>query len=187
MKPSHRGVRIGSAWILAITFFLLAKPDFSALRFGAVVVLLGLLVRGWAAGCLKKDRELAVSGPYAFTRNPLYLGSLFIGVGAAIAGGRPWFGLVFIAYFAWIYGSTIARETGELAMRFGDNYARYRDAVPALFPRLTPFRAPPDQAAAKTAFSLARYLRNREYEALLGAVAGLGLLALKAAGWPSSN
>ncbi len=183
MKPSHRGVRIGSAWILAIVFFWLAAPSPFSLRLGAAFVAFGLLIRGWAAGVLKKDRELAVSGPYAFTRNPLYLGTFFIGTGAVIAGGRPWLGLVFLAYFLWIYGSTMARETGELEERFGDGYRRYRKSVPVFLPRLAPFRPGGGRADEGIGFSPGRYLHNREYEALLGAVAGLGLLALKSAGW----
>ncbi|MDE2653017.1 MAG: isoprenylcysteine carboxylmethyltransferase family protein [Gemmatimonadota bacterium] len=184
MKPSHRGVRIGSAWILAIAFFWLALPSPFSLRLGAVFVAFGLVVRGWAAGVVKKDRELAVSGPYAFTRNPLYLGSFLIGAGAVIAGGRPWLGLLFLAYFAWVYGSTMVRETGELEERFGDGYRRYKESVPAFLPRLTRFRPAAGQPMrGETGFSPARYLRNREYEALLGAAAGLGLLALKSAGW----
>ena len=185
MRASHRGFRIGSAWILAVAFLWLAVPSRASLGLGAAFVALGLLVRGWAAGVLKKDRELAVSGPYAFTRNPLYLGSFLIGAGAVVAGGRPWLGLVFLGYFAWVYGSTMARETGELEARFGDDYRRYRRSVPALVPRPTRFRPAGGDDATATTFSLARYLRNREYEALLGAVAALGLLALKAAVWPS--
>lgn len=184
VKASHRGVRIGSAWILAAAFFWVAAPGPSSLLLGAVFVALGLLIRGWAAGVLVKDRELAVSGPYAFTRNPLYLGSFLIGVGAVIAGGRPWPGLVFLGYFVWVYGSTMARESTELQQRFGDPYRRYRESVPVFVPRLTPFRPAAGRPAGGTGFSPARYLRNREYEALLGAAAGLGLLALKAAGWP---
>ena len=183
MKPSHRGVRIGSAWILAVAFFWLAAPGSSSLILGAAFVAFGLLVRGWAAGVLTKDRELAVSGPYAFTRNPLYLGSFLIGAGAVIAGGRMWLGPVFLAYFAWIYGSTMARESGELEERFGDGYRRYRESVPVFLPRLTPFRPAAARGVAGTAFSPARYLHNREYEALLGAIAGFGLLVLKSAGW----
>lgn len=184
MKPSHRGVRIGSAWLLAIAFFWVALPSPSSLRLGAVVVASGLLIRGWAAGVLEKDRELAVSGPYAFTRNPLYLGSFLIGAGAVIAGGRPWLGLVFLAYFGWVYGSTMARETDELAARFGEDYRRYRQSVPVFLPRLAPFRPGTAHAAGRTTLSLARYLHNREYEALLGAAAAIGLLALKSFGWP---
>ena len=184
MNPSHRGVRIGSAWILAVAFFWLAEPNAHTLLAGAAVVLAGLLVRGWAAGVLVKDSELTVSGPYAFTRNPLYLGTFLIGLGAVIAGARPWLGVVFVAYFAWIYGSTMARETGELAARFGESYTRYSRSVPVLLPGLRRFRPAEGCAPAATPFSLARYIHNKEYEALLGAVAGFGLLALKATLWP---
>lgn len=149
---------------------------------GGGIILAGLCVRGWAAGILEKDRELAVSGPYAFTRNPLYLGSFVIGVGAAVAGGRIWIGTVFLAFFIGAYRGPLARESGRLEERFGQAYRRYRDAVPAFLPRVTPYRPPPDTGPFPARFSLARYLRNREWEAAVGGVAAMGLLALKAAG-----
>ena len=133
-----------------------------------MVILAGLLVRGWAAGVLEKDRELAVSGPYAFTRNPLYLGSFVIGVGAAVAGGRIWIGVVFLAFFIWAYRGPMAREGARLEERFGEAYRRYRGAVPAFLPRLTPYRPTAAPTAVPTRFSLARYVRNREWEAALG-------------------
>lgn len=182
MRLRRRGVRLWGAWILAIAYFWMARPDTASLLAGGAVILAGLIVRGWAAGVLEKDRELAVSGPYAFTRNPLYLGSFVIGAGAVVAGGRIWIGVAFLAFFALAYRETMAREVGRLAERFGDGYRRYRDAVPAFLPRLTPYRPPPDTAPAPTRFSLARYNRNREWEAALGGVAAIGLLVLKAAG-----
>lgn len=149
------------------------------------MVLSGLVIRAWAAGVLEKDRELAVSGPYAFTRNPLYLGSFVIGLGAVIAGARPWFGLLFLAFFAILYRGAMRRESTRLEERFGDPYRRYREAVPLFFPRGPRYDAHPEPhpGQAARAFSGARYFRNREYEALLGAAAAFGLLALKAAGW----
>ena len=138
-------------------------------------------MRGWAAGILEKDRELAVSGPYAFTRNPLYLGSFVVGIGGAVAGGRLWFGLFFVAFFAWMYGGTMTRENDALAQRFGDRYRHYRKSVPAFLPRRPRHRPTTEAARPPTSFSLARYARNREYEALLGAVVAFVLLALKAA------
>lgn len=149
------------------------------------MVLAGLGVRAWAAGVLDKDRELAVSGPYAFTRNPLYLGSFVIGIGAVIAGGRPWFGFLFLVFFVLMYRGAMIRENDRLAERFGTDYRRYREAVPMFFPRgarYEPGGASGPEPQARS-FSLARYVRNREYEALLGAVAAFALLALKAAGW----
>ena len=168
--------------MLALVYFWLARPDAVSLWTGGVVILAGLLVRGWAAGVLEKDRELAVSGPYAFTRNPLYLGSFVIGVGAAVAGGRIWIGVVFLAFFIWAYRGPMAREGARLEERFGEAYRRYRGAVPAFLPRLTPYRPTAAPTAVPTRFSLARYVRNREWEAALGGVAAMGLLALKAAG-----
>lgn len=166
-------------------FFWLARPGHLSIPAGAAVVLVGLGIRAWAAGILEKDRELAVSGPYAFTRNPLYLGSFVIGIGAVIAGGRPWFGLLFLAFFALMYRGAMIRESDRLAKRFGIDYQRYREAVPMFFPRPAPYE--PASASGTDpharSFSLARYIRNREYEALLGAVAAFALLALKAPGW----
>ena len=149
------------------------------------MVLVGLGIRAWAAGILEKDRELAVSGPYAFTRNPLYLGSFVIGIGAVIAGALPWFGLLFLAFFAIMYRGAMVRENERLTERFGATYRRYRDAVPMFLPRATRFDPPPESrpGPGTESFSAARYLRNREYEALLGAAAAFGLLSLKAAGW----
>ncbi len=149
------------------------------------MVLVGLVIRAWAAGIVEKDRELAVSGPYAFTRNPLYLGSFVIGTGAVIAGGRPWFGLLFLAFFTILYRGAMHHEGKRLEERFGDDYRRYREAVPLFFPRGTRYHPHPEPAPGPPAssFSVARYLRNREYESPLGAAAGFGLLALKAAGW----
>ncbi len=149
---------------------------------GGAVILAGLIIRGWAAGILEKDRELAVSGPYAFTRNPLYLGSFVIGVGAAVAGGRIWIGVVFLAFFIWAYRGTMVRETGRLGERFGEGYRCYRDAVPAFLPRIIPYRPPLETGPTPTRFSFARYIRNREWEAALGGAAAMGFLALKAAG-----
>lgn len=126
-----------------------------------------------------------MSGPYAFTRNPLYLGSFVVGIGAVVAGARPWFGLLFLAFFGVMYKGAMVRESERLANRFGAAYRRYHEAVPPFFPRATRYQP---GAASRTgsnpaSFSVARYLRNREYEALLGAAAAFGLLALKAAGW----
>jgi len=141
------------------------------------VVLAGLLVRAWAAGTLEKNWRLTVTGPYAFTRNPLYLGSLIIGLGAAAAAAQPWFAVVFAAFFAWMYGAAMRVEAERLREEFGEAYARYSERVPLLLPRRAPYRvAPPD---AEDAFSLRRYCRNKEYEAALGALGGFALLVVK--------
>ena len=183
---------------MAAAFFWLARPGASSLLVGGAVVLAGLAVRAWAAGVLEKDWQLTVSGPYAFTRSPLYLGSFVVGVGAAVAGGVPWFALLFVAFFGLAYGRTMTAESRHLEARFGERHAQYRNAVPLFLPRFRPYRHPapttiaPDLAEgreparasgpAATSFSFRRYARNKEYEAALGAAAGFGVLAAKAAG-----
>ena len=171
--------RIGLAWVAALAFLWLAEPDGASLAWGGAVIAAGLAVRGWAAAVLDKNRCLAVTGPYAHTRNPLYLGSLLMGAGAVVAGGRPWLGAGLLAALAVIYRGTISREDDGLARRFGDSYARYRAAVPVLVPRLTPYRAPPEAHASPVRPSAARYAHNREYEALIGAAAAFGVLWFK--------
>ena len=183
MSLRRRGVRLWGAWVLALGYFWLARPDGASLWAGGTVILVGLVVRGWAAGVLEKDRELAVSGPYAFTRNPLYFGSFVIGTGAVVAGGRLWIGAVFLAFFVWAYRDKMTRESGGLEARFGEGYRHYRHGVPAFLPRLTPYRPPGEPVRRGTRFSLARYVRNREWEAALGAVAAMGFLVFKAVGW----
>lgn len=198
-KTGSRAPRLSAAWLLAAAFFWLARPGAYSLAAGGAVVLAGLVLRAWAAGVLEKDWQLTVSGPYAFTRNPLYLGSFVVGVGAAVAGGVPWFALLFVAFFGFAYGRTMAAESRDLEARFGERHAQYRNAVPLFLPRCRPYRHParsmiaPDLAEgrepagtsgrAATSFSLRRYARNKEYEAALGAAAGFGVLAAKAVGW----
>lgn len=168
------------AWLLAACFFWLARPGPTSLVVGGALVLAGLGIRAWAAGVLEKDRKLAVSGPYAFTRNPLYFGSFVVGTGAAAAGGVFWFFPLVALFFAWVYGETMKQEASDMEARFGDDYARYRHAVPLFIPSPTPYRG---SGVGSTSFSFERYVRNREYEAAAGALAAFGVLASKLAGW----
>lgn len=161
---------------MAAVFLWFARPTAASLWLGAGITAAGLLVRAWAAGTLEKNWRLTVGGPYAFTRNPLYLGSLVVGLGAAAAAAQPWLALIFVAFFAWMYGSTMNAEDRHLEEAFGADYARYREHVPALLPYRAPYRGD-----GQASFSIRRYARNKEYEALIGAVAGFAVLILKAA------
>jgi protein-S-isoprenylcysteine O-methyltransferase Ste14 len=168
-------------WLLAVPFFLGAHPTTRLLVVGAVLATAGIVIRAWAAGTIEKELELATTGPYAYTRNPLYLGTLLIGLGVTVGGGRWEFALLFSFFFVFVYGRTIRREMDRLAERFGDPYAAYASQVPLFVPRAVPFRAipSPEQLSAHEGFTLARWLRNREYEALLGVVATFLFLAVK--------
>ena len=181
-----RGFRFWGAWVLAICCLWLARPSDASLIAGGSLIAAGLLVRAWAASVLQKDRELAVAGPYAHTRNPLYLGSLLMGLGGAVAAANLWLGAAFAAFFAWSYPPAIERESAELARLFGESYWSYRAGVPALLPRVTPYRWRGELSGRTTSaprrISPTLYMRNREWEAALGAVAVMAALILKAGG-----
>jgi protein-S-isoprenylcysteine O-methyltransferase Ste14 len=144
---------------------------------GGAIALVGLGLRAWAAGHIRKNSQLATSGPYAYTRNPLYLGSFLLGVGFTVASGQPWLGLVFAALFLGIYLPVMRVEAATLAELFGEDYTRYARAVPLLLPRFWPYR---DEKTRGARFDASLYLRYREYQAALGLLIAWGLLALKA-------
>lgn len=188
MNLGSRRVRLKAIWLLLIPFLFLARPTPRLLLIGGSLAALGTVIRAWAAGCIKKDRELAVTGPYAHTRNPLYLGSMVIGLGVTIAGGWWVFIALFLLFFFVVYRRTMKNEEKLLEAEFGDTYRRYREAVPAIVPRLTPYRAARSEArgtgtvgsgARPWRFSPRRYLKNREWEAALGVAAGFAFLAIK--------
>ena len=149
-----------------------------AVAVGLTIAALGLLIRGWSAGTIHKDRELTRGGPYAFTRNPLYVGSFFVGIGVSIAGGHWLWAVVFLLFYAAVYSRTMAHETRLLGEVFGDDYREYAANVPAFVPRLTPWR--PTGSAGAGGFRWKQYARNREWEAALGAVAAFAFLLAKA-------
>jgi protein-S-isoprenylcysteine O-methyltransferase Ste14 len=132
---------------------------------GGAIALLGLAFRAWSAGHIRKNDALATSGPYAHTRNPLYLGSFVLGLGFTIASGRPWLGLLFAALFLGIYLPVMRVEASTLSQLFGDDYARYAAAVPLFIPRITAYR---DPKTVGVRFDPGLYLRYREYQAALG-------------------
>ena len=166
--------RVPLGFACAALFFLLARPRSLTLIVGAVVALPGLALRAWAVGYLRKNEALATDGPYAYTRNPLYLGSFLIGLGFTIAAGRLILGAVFAALFLGIYLPVMRVESATLADLFGKKYARYAKDVPLLFPRLSPF-----VRRAELKFDRALYVRYREYRAAVGVVIAWMLLAAK--------
>lgn len=174
---SLRRLRLRAVWLLVVPFLWLSRPTPLLVAVGAILAAVGLLVRGWAAGVIEKERELATGGPYAHTRNPLYLGSLLLGLGVAAAGGHWAWPALFLAFYAVAYGRTMAAEDRLLEERFGQRYRSWAAGVPAFVPRITPWQQAVQEPAA---FTWARYRRNREWEAALGALAGFSLLALKA-------
>jgi protein-S-isoprenylcysteine O-methyltransferase Ste14 len=168
--------RVPLGFLCAGLFLLLARPRPLTLIVGAVVSLLGLSLRAWAAGHIQKNSALATSGPYAYTRNPLYLGSFLVGLGFTISSGRWLLGLLFALLFLGIYLPVMRVESRTLAQLFGEKFQNYARAVPLFVPRLTPYR----DDELKVKFDRSLYVRYREYRAALGLLAAWGLLVLKA-------
>jgi protein-S-isoprenylcysteine O-methyltransferase Ste14 len=171
-------VRLG--YPVAVIFLVLAKPIPRSILVGGIVAAFGLLIRAAAAGHLQKDEELATTGPYAVTRNPLYLGSAILAAGFIIAGYSLWAGLIVGLYFAVFYYAVIRNEEADLRKRFGAPFDDYAARVPLFLPSL---RARADEVSKakspQNSFSWLQYRRNREYQALLGAWAGLAIVWLR--------
>jgi protein-S-isoprenylcysteine O-methyltransferase Ste14 len=177
-----RRLRLRAVWLLIIPFYIYASPTTILIWWGAGVSTAGLTLRAWAAGSIQKDRELATTGPYAHTRNPLYLGSFILGVGVTVAGGQWVFGVAFAAFFFVVYRATVLRENAELEARFGERYRVYAARVPSVLPLIAAYRGERPESS-RGGFSRMAYMRNREWEAALGAVAAFGVLALKLKLW----
>ena len=169
--------RVSFGFLCGAFFLVLARPNAMSLAIGGPVAILGLALRAWAAGHIHKNDELATTGPYAYTRNPLYLGSFLLGLGFTIASARWWLGLVFAALFLGIYLPVMRVEAKTLAELFNGQYAAYANAVPLFIPRLIPFR---DATKRDVKFDAGLYMRYREYQAAIGLVVAWTLLALKA-------
>lgn len=165
-------LRVPSGFLLVAVFAWLSRPDFYSLSYGLPVSMIGLLLRGWAAGHLEKNRTLAASGPYAYTRNPLYLGTLIVAAGLAIAANQWILGVLFFAVFVLIYLPVMQNEEQHLRSLF-PGYAAYADCVPLLIPR-------GKRMPGSALFRWSVYKKNQEYQALLGFLAGAALLISKA-------
>ncbi|HYN84102.1 MAG TPA: isoprenylcysteine carboxylmethyltransferase family protein [Pyrinomonadaceae bacterium] len=171
--------RVPLGFVCAALFIILARPAVWTLAVGAAISLLGLLLRAWAAGHIRKNDRLATSGPYAHTRNPLYLGSFLLGLGFTVAAGRPvLLGSLFAALFLGIYLPVMRVESATLEGLFGEEFRRYARDVPLFLPRATPY----DAGGERVRFDPTLYMRYREYRAAIGFAVALALLAFKDAG-----
>jgi protein-S-isoprenylcysteine O-methyltransferase Ste14 len=171
-----RRIRVPLGFLFAVLYFWLARPTWRSMAEGLLLIVPGLLTRALASGHVRKNESLATSGPYAYTRNPLYLGSLLMGLGFALTARSWWVGLALALMFAAIYLPVIRDEEKFLRAKFPefDEYAR---RVPKMFPRLTPHSSSAKEPSA--GFSLDLYLKHREYNAVLGAVGIMVALIVK--------
>jgi protein-S-isoprenylcysteine O-methyltransferase Ste14 len=167
-----RRIRVPLGFLLAFAYVWLARPTWASILLGGLVALPGIALRALASGHVKKNEELTTSGPYAYTRNPLYLGSLIMAVGFALAARSLWVLVWLVGMFVVVYVPVIQGEEAYLREKFPafDDYARN---VPRLVPRLTAYQR------TVGVFSGALYWQHREYNAILGTGAVMAALVLK--------
>ena len=163
-------LRVPVGFLLLAAFAVLARPGIESILASLPIILLGLAIRAWAAGHLEKNLTLADSGPYAYTRNPLYLGSFIVALGFAAAGASVILAVIFTAAFLGIYLPVMEREEDHLLTIF-PAYKAYAARVPLLWPKFG--------AQGSHSFSPTVYVKNQEYKAALGVVTGLAVLAVK--------
>lgn len=167
-----RRIRVPLGFVFAVVYVWLAKPTVKFLIMGFAVAVPGIVLRALASGHVRKNEALTTSGPYAYTRNPLYLGSLIIAAGFAIGARSWWIGGLMVLFFVAVYIPVIRGEEKYLRARFPE-FEKYANEVPRLWPRLSPGNRQP------ATFSWQLYKQHREYNAALGALAVAAVLLIK--------
>ena len=164
-------LRVAFGFVLLAAFAWLATPSPTSMLIGLPIAVLGLLLRAWSAGHLAKNEQLATAGPFAYIRNPLYVGTLIVALGIVVASRNLWLAVIFIAVFFAVYLPAIELEEQHLRNLF-PNYNTYAQRVCRFVP-LSKWTATPAR------FSWALYRRNQEYKALLGLLIAAAWLAWK--------
>jgi hypothetical protein len=171
-------IRVPGGFLVAAAYLLTARPTPGPLAAGAAVGVIGVAIRAWASGHLRKDQVLTVRGVYRLTRNPLYLGSLLLGLGCALAGGSWMVAVGLLAVFFIVYIPVMRAEERHLTRIFPDAYPAYAARVPLFLPRLRGL-----VGALRDGFDPGLYRRHREYRAAAGLLAVFAFLILKML-WP---
>jgi len=174
-----RRVRVPLGFLFGAFYLWRARPDWPALALGAAIAALGVFLRAMASGYVKKNQQLTTSGPYAYCRNPLYLGSIVIAIGFAIASRDVWVAVGMVTLFALIYVPVIRAEEAFLREHFAE-YESYERRVPRFLPNTVWL------AGLTSGFSRELYWQHREYNALIGAAAMLAALVVKTFWFPGS-
>ena len=174
-----RRLRVPLGFLFAVFYLWRARPDWLSLALGAVVAAVGIFLRAVASGHVRKNEQLATTGPYAYCRNPLYLGSIIIAVGFAMASRDVWVAVGIAILFVVIYVPVMRAEEAFLRKRFAE-YDSYARRVPRLLPKTVWF------ARVTDGFTRELYWQHREYNALIGAAAMLAALVVKTLWFPGS-
>jgi protein-S-isoprenylcysteine O-methyltransferase Ste14 len=164
--------RVRAGYLVGIAAFWFARPQTAWLVCGVCIAIVGLFLRGYASGYLRKHKQLTTSGPYGFTRNPLYLGSIFLAAGFCVASHSLISTVLVFVYLAVFYPVVIRREQTELETLYGSAFVEYASRVPAFWPRLSPAMPSTER------FSWELYRKNREYEAAIGLAVAMAILVI---------
>src|SRR6516164_10661480 len=171
-KTIARRIRVPLGFLFAVFYLWRAQPNWLSLAVGGAVAVIGIFLRAVASGHVNKNEVLATTGPYAYCRNPLYLGSIIIAIGFAIASRDRWVAVVIVLLFAAIYVPVIRSEEAFLRQHFAQ-YEDYAGRVPRLLPRTLWW------SGLTAEFSRALYQQHHEYNAFIGAAATLAALIVK--------
>ena len=156
--------------VAALIVIFMAAPTTTSLCLGSIIVILGEMGRTWALGYIDKDAALATTGPYAFTRNPLYVFNTTMFIGFCVMGNNLIAALIASVLFLWIYVVVIKIEANRMVDLFGESYTEWSKHVPLFIPRLTPWKD-----RAKKAYSFALMLGHKEPKHWFGTLVGLSI------------
>jgi len=162
-KVSFKKLRLWFMYPIFIVYPFVAKANDVYFWSGVAFIMSGLFIRFWASGYIMKSRVLATSGPYAYTRNPLYLGNFILGFGIAVISGSFWLIFYYVLAFIILYIGTIKEEQATLEEKFGSPYRDYTASVPMFFPSFRPFKR-----SDKGSFSLKQSFKNGEFIRFFG-------------------
>jgi protein-S-isoprenylcysteine O-methyltransferase Ste14 len=157
--PSRFRVPVG--WLVGVLVVVLARPSLTSIALGIPLLVAGEALRVWASGHIEKTKVLATGGPYAHCRHPLYVGSLLMALGAAVASASIWVVLAVAVYFLAFFPSVMREETDFIAKKFPQEHAAWAAEVPAFWPRLTP------GGSRSSHFDWARVSMNREWRTVV--------------------
>jgi len=153
--------RVPAGWLLGAVVLVLARPTPSSILLGLPLGFVGEAIRIWASGHIEKTKKLATGGPYAHARHPLYVGSVLLALGVAVASASVWVVLAVAAYFLAFFPAVMREESDFLAKKFPEEFAAWAAEVPAFWPRFTP------GGPRSSRFELPRVSRNREWRTAL--------------------
>ncbi|HLP57504.1 MAG TPA: methyltransferase [Candidatus Deferrimicrobium sp.] len=150
--------RSSVGFVSLIVLLYLAEPSPTSVSIGFFFIIAGMFFRGWAAGYINKDKELATHGPYALTRNPLYFGNFILGIGIAIAGNNISSYAIFIVFYALFFPFLMTIEHKRLKKKFGKKYEDWAKGSNSFFPKLKKVNC--------RGFNISYYMKNKEYQVL---------------------